>query len=70
MTAMKNKLPNPGLEGYRTAHEQNRDGSYKHFVMPADLVPKKCNGSGGLRLIGNRAYVSFGGVNNEPDRVS
>ena len=46
-----NRLPNPALEGYRTAHEQNRDGSYKHFVMPADLVPKKCNESGGSEPI-------------------
>jgi len=45
---MTSKLPNPTLEGYRTAHEQNRDGSYKHFVMPADFVPKKYNGSGCL----------------------
>ena len=31
-------LPNPGLEGYRTAHEQNKDGSYKHTVTSADLI--------------------------------
>ena len=45
------RLPNPALEGYRTAHGQDRDGSYKHFVVPTDLVPKKCNGSGCLGRI-------------------
>ena len=31
-------MPNPVLEGYRTAHKQNKNGSYGLTVMPADLV--------------------------------
>lgn len=61
MITMKNRLPNPALEGYRTAHEQNKDGSYKHFVMPADLVPKRCNGSGGLGRSYSGDHVLFKG---------
>jgi len=38
---MNETMPNPALEGYRTAHEQNEDGSYKYTVVPGDLVKKK-----------------------------
>ena len=34
---MTEELPNPGEEGYRTAHKQNKDGSYADIVMPADI---------------------------------
>jgi len=45
---------NPNKEGYRTAHKQNKDGSYADVVMPADIshgikpedVPK-----GGVRCL-------------------
>ncbi|KKM63220.1 hypothetical protein LCGC14_1513680 [marine sediment metagenome] len=56
--AMTYGLPNPKIEGYRTAHKQNKDGSYKYFVMPADLVPKRCNQLGGYERISRREYIS------------
>ena len=31
------EMPNPGEEGYRTAHKQNKDGSYSVEVMPSDI---------------------------------
>lgn len=31
------EMPNPGEEGYKTAHLQNKDGSYADVVMPADI---------------------------------
>ena len=31
------ELPNPNEEGYRTAHKQNKDGSYADVVMPSDI---------------------------------
>ena len=34
------ELPNPGEEGYRTAHKQNKDGSYADIVMLADVFVK------------------------------
>lgn len=30
-------MPNPSEEGYKTAHKQNKDGSYADVVMPADI---------------------------------
>ena len=34
---MTEELPNPGEEGYRTAHLQKKDGTYADIVMPADI---------------------------------
>jgi len=31
---------NPGEEGYRTAHCQNKDGSYAVEVMPANIFSR------------------------------
>jgi len=39
---MAGKMPNPFLGGYRTAHKQNKDGSYGLTVMPADLIRLPC----------------------------
>lgn len=37
---MTEELPNPGEEGYRTAHLQKKDGTYADIVMPADIFTK------------------------------
>jgi hypothetical protein len=40
------KMPNPTKEGYRTAHRQNKDGSYHFCVMPADIFRRKVSKPG------------------------
>ena len=34
-------MPNPTIEGYRTAHRQNKDGSYHFTVMKSDIGCQK-----------------------------
>ena len=34
-------MPNPAIEGYRTAHRQNKDGSYHCTVTKSDLGCQK-----------------------------
>jgi predicted DNA-binding protein (UPF0251 family) len=58
-------LPNPALEGYRTAHEQNPDGSYGIRVMPADLEPHNPGSFG--RIIERRSFKYEIPGTNMPD---
>ena len=34
-------MPNPTIEGYKTAHRQNKDGSYHCTVMKSDIGCQK-----------------------------
>jgi hypothetical protein len=34
-------MPNPTIEGFRTAHRQNKDGSYHFTVMKSDIRCEK-----------------------------
>lgn len=34
-------MPNPTIEGYRTAHRQNKDGSYHFTVTESDIGCQK-----------------------------
>lgn len=40
-TTMNEDMPNPTIEGYKTAHRQNKDGSYHFTVMKSDIGCQK-----------------------------
>lgn len=42
------ELPNPNKEGYRTAHKQNKDGSYADVVMPVDIFTENIPKAGAI----------------------
>ena len=60
------EMPNPSEEEFRTAHKQNKDGSYADVVMPVDVshfVEQKPIKSKVISSIGNERKLN-GTFNN------